>query len=110
MVLQNSKLKLEDNVVISKSNIQDLWFDFIVCDTLEDNIMKYLELWVTPVIFRGHHITNLLKEFNAAKVEGNAFIFENNSLCDIYYAIIRYIENYKFSYDNKALVKNVLNI
>jgi hypothetical protein len=51
-----------------------------------------------------------LTEFNASKVEWNAFIFESNALCDIYYAIIRYLENYKFPYDNKALVKNVLDI
>jgi hypothetical protein len=72
--------------------------------------MKFLNMWVAPIIYKQHHLVSLLSEFNAAKVEWNAFIFENDALCDVYYAIIRYLENYKFPYDNKALVKNVLDV
>jgi hypothetical protein len=28
----------------------------------------------------------------------------------MYYAIIRYLENYKFPYDNRNLVKNVVSL
>ena len=98
------------NIAFSKDILQNSWFDFIVCDDCEDNLMKHLKDWIVPIVFSKHHIVSLLSEFNAAKVEGNAYIFENNALCDIYYAIIRYLENYKFPYDNKALVKNVLDI
>jgi hypothetical protein len=72
--------------------------------------MKFFNMWIVPIIFKKHHLTSLLTEFNAAKVEGNAYIFGNDALCDIYYAIIRYLENYKFPYDNKALVKNILDV
>ena len=110
IVISKEELTSDKNISISSSILQDSWLDFIVCDECEDNLMKYLKLWVVPIVYREHHITNLLSEFNAAKVEWNSFIFENNTLCDVYYAIIRYLENYKFSYDNKALVKNILDI
>ncbi len=110
IVISKEELVFDKNISKSSSILQDSWLDFIVCDECEDNLMKYLKLWVVPIIYKQHHITNLLSEFNAAKVEWNSFIFENNTLCDIYYAIIRYLENYKFSYDNKSLVKNVLDI
>ncbi len=110
IVISKEELTSDKNISISSSILQDSWLDFIVCDECEDNLMKYLKLWVVPIVYKEHHITNLLSEFNAAKVEWNSFIFENNTLCDVYYAIIRYLENYKFSYDNKALVKNILDI
>jgi hypothetical protein len=72
--------------------------------------MEYFKNGIIPIIYNSNHISGILTEFNASKVEWNAFIFESNALCDIYYAIIRYLENYKFPYDNKALVKNVLDI
>jgi len=98
------------NISILKNVIIDSWFDFIACDNCEENLMKFLESWVVPIVSKNHHISSLLSEFKAKTVEWNAFIFENDALCDIYYAIIRFVENYKFPYDHKALVKNVLQI
>jgi hypothetical protein len=72
--------------------------------------MKFFNKWVVPIILKDHHITNLLSEFNAKRSQWNSFIFDNNNLCDIYYAVIRYLENYKFPFDNKTLVKNILAI
>jgi hypothetical protein len=84
-------------------------FDFIVC--IEDiKLLGHIKLWIVPIVSKSNNLWSLLTEFNAASVEWNSFIFENDSLCDIYYAIIRYVENFKFSYDNRALVKNVLNV
>jgi hypothetical protein len=37
-------------------------------------------------------------------------MFKQENSWDIFYSIIRYLENYKFPYDNKALVKNILDI
>lgn len=99
-----------NNISTTKNNVGNLWYDFIVCDECENDLMSYIKNWSVPIIWKSHHISNILTEFNAAKVEWNSFIFENDSLCDIYYAIIRYVENFKFPYDNKALVKNVLDI
>ncbi len=98
------------NIIVTNNDIYDEWFDAIVSDGEEESIMKFLKMWVVPIVYKKHHISALLEEFNAQKVEWNAFIFENNQICDIYYAIIRYLENYKFPYDNKALVKNILSL
>jgi len=98
------------NIKFIDNKSMDSGFDFVVCDWCEDSINQYLNSWIVPVISKNHHISSILKEFDAKKIEWNAFIFENNALCDIYYAIIRYMENYKFPYDHKALVKNVLDI
>lgn len=84
-------------------------FDFITY-TNDSDLVNYMKLWVVPIVSQSNSLRSILKEFNAASVEWNSFIFENASLCDIYYAIIRYVENFKFPYDNKALVKNVLNV
>jgi glycogen synthase len=42
--------------------------------------------------------------------EGNGYIFEKNNKWEIFYALTKYLENYKFPYDNRNLVKNVLEI
>ena len=99
-----------DNIVFSNNKIASSWFDFIISDDSETEILDYIKNWVVPIIWKSHHISSVLQEFDAWKVEWNAFIFENDALCDIYYATIRYLENYKFPYDNKALVKNVLSV
>ena len=110
IVVTEEKIQSLKNIWISKNIIIDWGFDFIVCDECEENLMKFLKEGIVPIIYKKHHISSLLSEFNAKKIEWNAFIFENDDLCDIYYAVIRFIENYKFPYDHKALVKNVLDI
>jgi len=107
---KNNNFDNNSNIVFFDDDFNNNGFDFIVCDECEDSVTDYLKVWVVPVILGSNKISSLLKEFNTWTIEGNAFIFQNNALCDIYYAIIRYTENYKFPYDNKALVKNVLAV
>lgn len=104
--------KLWDNViVVSKIEpIELIWFDFVVCDDSIDNLKKFFELWITPIIFKENHLSSLLKEFNPVKNEGNSYLFESLDKWSVFYAIIRYLENYKFPFDNKNLVKNVINL
>ncbi len=110
IIITKNNLENKNNVIFTQ-NINNInWFDFIVCDETETDLISHLKEWIIPIIHYSHHIIKLLSEFNPKKVEWNSFIFENNAICDIYYAIIRYLENYKFPYDNKALVKNVLDV
>ena len=95
------------NNISANKNSWDNGFDFIV-STSDRDITVYMKNWTVPIVWKNHNISKLLNEFNASKVEWNAFLYDNDALCDIYYAIIRYLENFKFPYDNKALVKNVL--
>lgn len=104
--------KLGDNV-IAVSKIESsmlIWFDFVVCDDNIDSLKSYFELWITPIISTKNHLSSLLKEFNPVKNEGNSYLFDSLEKWNIFYAIIRYLENYKFPFDNKNLVKNVVNI
>jgi len=107
---KNNNFDNNSNIVFLDDNFKNSGFDFIVCDECDNFIMDYLKLWAVPIIWKSNNMSAIFKEFDAAKIEWNAFIFENNELCNVYYAIIRYTENFKFSYDNKALVKNILDI
>ena len=42
------------------------------------------------------------------KDEGNAYLYDEDNEWSVFYALARYLENYKISFDNKNLVKNVL--
>lgn len=104
--------KLWNNIIatskIEKSDF--IWFDFLICDENIENINNYLEYWVTPIISNNSHISSILKEFDPIKNEGNSYLFSISDKWCIYYSLIRYLENYKFPFDNKNLVKNVLSI
>jgi len=102
---------LSKNVVITWKLEDDVlsWFDFIVTDNDIKNINIYIDLWITPIISKKNDYTDLLVEFNPLKNTWNSFLYEKENKWDIFYTIVRYMENYKFPYDNKNLVKNVLN-
>ena len=87
-----------------------VWLDFVICDKDISSLKKYLENWVTPIISQNNPLKSILKEFNPIKNEWNSFIYENENKWSIFYSLVRYLENYKFPFDNKNLVKNILNI
>jgi len=102
---------LSNNLVITWE--LDDWvlsgFDFVLCDDEISNIEKFIKKWITPIVSRKNHLNTLLIEFNPLKNEGNSFFYEETNKWNIFYTIVRYMENYKFPFDNKNLVKNVLN-
>lgn len=103
---------VSDNIVITweLNNWFLSGFDFIVCDDEISNLWKYIEKWITPIIIRKNHMSSILNEFNPLKNEWNSFFYDNLNKWDIFYTIVRYLENYKFSFDNKNLVTNLLKI
>lgn len=104
--------KIWKNIVATWNINEDdlIWFDFIVCDDDISNIDLYLKNWITPLILQDNHFTSILKEFNPLKNEGNAFFYECENKWCIFASIVKYLENYKFPFDNKNLVKNVLSV
>jgi len=104
----NTSIKEYDNIK-SSNNISKLksGFDFIVCDENIENLNDYFSLWIVPIIINTSHISAILSEFNPLKNEWNSYLFKEENEYDIYYAIIRYLENFKFPFDNKNLVKNI---
>jgi len=102
----------QDNVkYLEKQDEKELmWYDFIICDECENDLLKYLKKWIVPIVQKDNYLNNILKEFNPVKTEWNSYFYEKVNEWSIFYAIVRYIENYKFPYDNRNLVKNVLEI
>lgn len=104
--------KLGKNI-IATSNIPEKylsWFDFIVCDKNINCLQKYLKKGVVPIISKQNPLKTILKDFNALKNIWNSYIYESENKWLIFEALVRYLENYKFPFDNKNLVKNVLDI
>lgn len=119
-VLQTSFLIISDknletsskNVAVVKKIPKDLeiWLDFIVTDNNTDNLKEFIHNWVCPIVQANNYLLAILEEFNPLKVSGNSFVFKNDNEWDIFYAIVRYLENFKFPYDNRNLIKNLLEI
>jgi hypothetical protein len=104
--------KLWPNIVatweINKSDL--IWFDFLICD---DNIWQidiYTNNGIVPLIKKDNQLSKILKEFNPMKNEWNSFFFDSDNKWSIFSSIIKYMENYKFPFDNKCIVKNVLDV
>lgn len=104
--------KLWNNIVATWSIDKNdfIGFDFILCDEDIENLNIYLENGVAPIINSDTHMSAILKEFNPMKNEWNSYLFSSNDKWTIFYSIVRYLENHKYAFDNKNLVKNVLSI
>ncbi len=48
-----------------------------------------------------------LTEFNPMKFEGNAFLFEQPNMYQIFASIVRYLENVRYPWDKRTLLQNV---
>lgn len=85
--------------------------DFIIVCNNTVGLSQYFSAGVAPIVSVDNSFGSLLIEFNAVKNIGNAFLFNDcSNEWQIFYALSRYLENFKFSFDNKNLVKNVLSI
>ncbi len=91
---------------ISKINLDGI--DAMICDNESGKIEAYMQRWIVPIVCDKNYLGKILTEFSAARGEGNAYIYETNSKWSAYYALVRYLENHKFPYDNRNLVKNVV--
>lgn len=113
VVVENAtEEQISKNVIIT-DNVDATslaWFDFVVSDDDISQISEYTNAGVTPIINKDNHLNSILKEFNPMKNEGNSFYYEESNHWSIFYSIVRYMENYKFPFDNKNLIKNVLSV
>ncbi|MDA9128902.1 hypothetical protein N9J72_00300 [Candidatus Gracilibacteria bacterium] len=84
--------------------------DAVLGDCPDMKLEKLMEVGVVPLVSDKNYLGKILQEFHPGKAEGNAYLYEKGSYWSAYYALIRYLENHKFPYDNKNLVKNVVGI
>lgn len=98
------------NICFQKSheNFDMTGIDAMLGDCNDIKIEKIMQLGVAPLINQQNYLGSILQEFSAGKGEGNAYLYEKGSTWSAYYALIRYLENHKFPYDNRNLVKNVI--
>lgn len=111
-VIKTEKELLKQNILWANEIKKDLllWFDFVLTDNETESLKEYFENWITPIVPNNNYLSSILNEFDPLNSEWNSFLYENNNVWSMYYAIIRYLENYKFPYDNRNLVKNVISL
>lgn len=109
---KNNEENIEKNIVFIKKVPKDIesWIDFIVTDNNLENLKSYLALWICPILPEDNYLSTILEEFNPVKVIWNSYIYKKQNEWEIFYAIVKYLENYKFPYDNRNLVKNLFEI
>ncbi len=90
---------------VNKSNLKA--FDFTVLDSNASNLSQYSEKAIVPVSPKDNQFSAILKEYNPMKNQWNAYLYDESNEWSIFHAIARYLENYKITFDNKNLVKNV---
>ncbi len=112
LILWNDSQQNWANMNSVTSVKQDLlpWFDAILTDNDFEWLHSYFAHGIVPILPKNHYLKTIVSEFDAMEWTGNAFLYDENNLWSMYYALIRYIENYKFPYDNKVLVKNVTSL
>lgn len=84
--------------------------DAMLGDCHDIKLEKIMQLGVTPLINENNYLGSILQEFSPGRGEGNAYLYEKGNMWSAYYALIRYLENHKFPYDNRNLVKNVIAV
>ena len=99
--------------IISLEKIQDsdiIGYDFFLTDSDVENFATFIEKWVTPLLSKDCNVASLLQPYNPMKSSGNAFLYDSVNIWNLFACVVRYLENYRFPYDNKVLVQNVLKI
>lgn len=106
---ESTEVDAKNIVIIPKSSSIDmLWVDALVCNCENMKVENTMKVGVVPIINEYNYLGKILSEFHPGRWEGNAYLFWQEGYWDIYYALVRYLENYKFPYDNRNLVKNVV--
>jgi len=101
-----------ENIYFSNSIKKDIlkWYDFILTDNNIDWLKDYLNNYITPILPINNYLSQLFTEFNPINNVWNSYLYQDGNIWSMFYALVRYLENYKFPYDNRNLVKNLLTI
>lgn len=97
------------NVAFEKSHedFDMTGLDAMLCNCDDIKLEKIMEIGVVPIVNEKNYLWKILAEFHPGRAEGNAYLYEKESHWSAYYALVRYLENHKFPYDNRNLIKNV---
>ena len=90
------------------NTIDMTWIDAILWSCDDVKIETIMETGTVPLVNENSYLGKILVEFHPGRAEWNAYLYDKESYWSAYYALIRYLENHKFPYDNRNLVKNVV--
>ena len=112
VIISNLDIKTTKNIKITNEIKENLYigFDFIICDETIQWIENYMKKWIVPLIYNKNYMWSILKEWNPMKNEWNSFLYNKKNEWSIFYSLVKYLENTKFSFDNKSLIKNIIEI
>jgi len=108
--LEKSEVQEYKNICYSPKieDIDTKWLDAIICDCTDVKLENFMQEWVVPIVNEKNYLWKILSEFHPGRAEGNSYLYQDSSSWSAYYWLIRYLENHKFPYDNRNLVKNVI--
>lgn len=73
---------------------------------IDSYYLEFAQKGIVPILSFEQMNNNSLEPFDALTEKGNCFCFQENNEWDIFAALIRALENFKFSYDWRNIVKN----
>jgi len=113
IVLSERTLSSSAKNIVCMKNISpelEIGLDFMVSDNETEKFDTYFKKGMVPIVPSKNYMGSLLKEFNPVKAEGNSYLYGEETHWEIFYALVRYLENAKFPYDNRNLVKNIFEM
>ncbi|MFC1810960.1 hypothetical protein ACFLZH_05655 [Patescibacteria group bacterium] len=73
---------------------------------LNDDLSEIKKAWENGVIPITAKFDNSITDYNPNNESGNAFVFENANQWEIFAAVVRAVETFKFPYDWKFIVRS----
>ena len=83
-------------------------FDAVIIDKDCDCISQFCQSGVVPIIAKSSPLASLFQDFDPMRSQGNAFGYVQGNVWSLFAALVRYSENFRYPYDNKTLVENVM--
>lgn len=72
---------------------------------LDENLDQILKAWEHGVITITSKFNEKIEDYNPNLESGNSFVFKNANEWEVFAAIVRALETYKFPYDWKFIVR-----
>ncbi len=73
---------------------------------LNENLDKVKEAWRNGVVPITQNLGSSIIDYNPNTESGNAFVYKNANEWEVYAAVVRALETYKFPYDWKFIVRS----